>query len=151
VKAGEAPARRVELGEGATVEQLVNGLQAADGDVYAAAQGPLTVGGYSVGGGGTSRQVNHPTVARIPGGGLVERAAALELRGLSKVSLLLTEESFTTAGSVAAVVNEEFGSPLATVIDARRVDVAVPSEEAPPRSAAPRVQEFPPLADIGNR
>ena len=47
---------------------LLTALSAADGKVYAAAQGPLTIGGYSAGGGGNGRQVNHPTVGRIAGG-----------------------------------------------------------------------------------
>src|SRR5579883_3085133 len=49
---------------------LLTPLAAADGKVYAAAQGPLTLGGYSAGNGGNGRQVNHPTVGRIAGGGL---------------------------------------------------------------------------------
>src|SRR5882672_4632590 len=68
---------------------LLTALYGADGQVYAAAQGPLAVGGYSVGGAGNGKQVNHPTVGRIPSGGLVERDAAVDLHSPSKVSWLL--------------------------------------------------------------
>src|SRR5882672_3373765 len=91
---------------------LLTPLRAADGEVYAAAQGPLTVGGYSAGGAGNGKQVNHPTVGRIPSGGLVERDAAVDLHSPSKVSWLLADESFSTAGEFAAAVNLEFGLPL---------------------------------------
>src|ERR1035441_2763208 len=54
---------------------LMTGLKAADGQVYAVAQGPAVVGGYVAGNGGNSQVVNHPTVGRIPNGAIVERPA----------------------------------------------------------------------------
>ena len=105
---------------------LLTPLHAADGEIYAAAQGALTIGGYSAGGSGNGKQVNHPTVGRIPGGGLVERDAAVDLHSLSKVSLLLAEESFSAAEEVAGAINQEFGTLLASAIDSRRVEVALP-------------------------
>ena len=48
---------------------LVTPLKSADGTVYAVAQGALTLGGYSAGGGGNSKTVNHLTVGRVPAGG----------------------------------------------------------------------------------
>jgi flagellar P-ring protein FlgI len=112
---------------------LLTPLYAADGQVYAAAQGPLVVGGYSVGTATNSKQVNHPTVGRIPNGGLVERDSALDLRKLQHLSLLLNEASFSTVEEVAAVVNHELGAPAATVIDSRRVEIQMPA----PGNAAP--------------
>lgn len=100
---------------------MLTPLRAADGEIYAAAQGPLTIGGYSAGGAGNGKRVNHPTVGRIPDGALVERDAAVDLHDLSKVSLLLAEESFSADEEVAAAVNHEFGTPLAFAIDSRRV------------------------------
>lgn len=104
---------------------LLTPLLGADGQVYAAAQGALTIGGYSTGGSGNGKQVNHPTVGRIPEGGLVERDTSVDLRGLTKVSLLLANESFGTAEAVAAAVNREFNAPLATAVDSRRVEVVL--------------------------
>ncbi len=102
---------------------LLTPLYGADGQVYAAAQGPLILGGYSEGTKSNSKQVNHPTVGRIPGGGLVERDSSLDLRKLEKVSLLLNEPNFTTAEEVAAAINREFGKEITSVIDSRRVDI----------------------------
>jgi flagellar P-ring protein FlgI len=102
---------------------LLTPLYAADGQVYAAAQGPLVVGGYSAGSAANSKQVNHPTVGRIPSGGLIERDSSLDLTKLRHFSLLLNEASFTTVEEVAAVVNQELASQTASVIDGRRVEV----------------------------
>jgi flagellar P-ring protein precursor FlgI len=105
---------------------LLTPLYAADGQVYAAAQGPLVVGGYSVGSATNSKQVNHPTVGRIPSGGLIERDSSLDLSKLQHLSLLLNEASFSTVEEVAAVVNHELAAPAATVIDSRRVEIQIP-------------------------
>ena len=102
---------------------LLTPLYAADGQVYAAAQGPLVVGGYAVGSSANSKQVNHPTVGRIPNGGLIERDSSLDLTKLRHLSLLLNDASFTTVEEVAAVINHELESPAASVIVCRSVDI----------------------------
>jgi len=102
---------------------LLTPLYGADGQVYGAAQGPLILGGYSEGTKSNSKQVNHPTVGRIPGGGLVERDSSLDLRKLEKVSLMLNEPNFTTAEEVAGAINKEFGKEITSVIDSRRIDI----------------------------
>jgi flagellar P-ring protein precursor FlgI len=108
---------------------LLTPLYAADGQVYAAAQGPLVVGGYSVGSAANSKQVNHPTVGRIPSGGLVERDSSLDLTKLPRLSLLLNEANFSTAEEVAGVINAELGTPAAAVIDSRRVEIQTPASK----------------------
>jgi flagellar P-ring protein precursor FlgI len=102
---------------------LLTPLYGADGQVYAAAQGPLILGGYSEGTKTNSKQVNHPTVGRIPGGGLVERDSSLDLRKLERVSLLLNEPNFSTAEDVAGAINREFGKEVTSVVDSRRIDI----------------------------
>jgi flagellar P-ring protein precursor FlgI len=102
---------------------LLTPMYAADGLVYAAAQGPLVVGGYSVGSAANSKQVNHPTVGRIPNGGLIERDSSLDLTKMQHLFLLLNEASFTTAEEVASVINKEMETPAASVVDSRRVEV----------------------------
>ncbi len=106
---------------------LLTPMYAADGLVYAAAQGPLVVGGYAVGSAANSKQVNHPTVGRIANGGLVERDSSIDLTKMQHLSLLLNEVSFTTAEEVAAVINKELDTPAAAVIDSRRVEVQMTS------------------------
>ena len=106
---------------------LLTPLYAADGQVFAAAQGPLVIGGYAAGSATNSKQVNHPTVGRVPGGALIERDSALDLARLEHLSLLLNDASFSTAEAVASVINQEWSVPIATVIDGRRVDIKVPT------------------------
>lgn len=107
--------------EGGTL--LLTPLYGADGKVYASAQGPLTLGGFSEGGGTNAKQVNHPTAGRIPGGGLVERDASLDLHSLARLSLLLNDPNFSTAEEVANAINRDFQHEIASVVDSRRVDL----------------------------
>jgi flagellar P-ring protein precursor FlgI len=104
---------------------LLTALRAANGQVYAEAQGPLVIGGYSEGSGGNTRSVNHPTVGRIADGGIVEREAAVDLTRFHTVSLLLLNPDFTAARDVAAAINAEFGKPVAITVDSNRIDVDV--------------------------
>lgn len=111
---------------------LLTPLYAADGQVFAAAQGPLVVGGYTAGSATNSKQVNHPTVGRVPNGALVERDNALDLTKLQHVSLLLNDVNFTTAEEVASVINHELAMPAAAAVDGRRVEI-----QAAPATAVP--------------
>jgi flagellar P-ring protein FlgI len=104
---------------------LLTSLHAADGQVYAEAQGPLTLGGYTVGGAGNAKQVNHVTVGRVPAGGIVERDTSIDLKHLKIVSLALRDPDFTAARDVANAINQEFGKDLASALDSRHVDVSV--------------------------
>jgi flagellar P-ring protein FlgI len=110
---------------------LLTPLYAADGQVYAAAQGPLVVGGYAAGSAANSKQVNHPTVGRIPNGALIERDSSLDLTKLHRLSILLNEASFTTVEEVAGVINRELAGPAAVVIDSRRVEIGLPVADNP--------------------
>jgi len=102
---------------------LLTPLYGADGQVYAAAQGAIAVGGYAVGGAGASKQMNHPTLGRVPAGGRVERSLAFDFNRLSPVSLLLREPDFSTAGEISDAINLEFGHAVASARDGGRVEV----------------------------
>jgi flagellar P-ring protein precursor FlgI len=104
---------------------LMSALHGPDGQVYAEAQGPLVLGGYSAGTGANGKEVNSTTVGLIPNGGIVERDTAVDLSTFKTVSLLLRNPDFTTAKKIADAVNEEFHKPVATVLDSSRVDVSV--------------------------
>ena len=52
---------------------LVTPLMAADGEVYAIAQGSLQIAGFSAGGDGASITQGVPTAGRIPNGAIVEK------------------------------------------------------------------------------
>jgi flagellar P-ring protein FlgI len=104
---------------------LFTALRGIDGQVYAEAQGPLTIGGYSEGGAGNTKTVNHPTVARISEGGTIERGVAIDISHFRTVSLLLRNSDFTVARDIADVINREFAKPVATAVDSSRVEVNV--------------------------
>lgn len=102
---------------------LLTPLKGADGQTYAIAQGPLTLGGYSASVGANSKVVNHPTVGRLPNGGTVERDLPLDLRKMAHVSLLLSEPNFSAARDAANAINTEFGRAICVAVDSRRIDI----------------------------
>ncbi|HTW57904.1 MAG TPA: flagellar basal body P-ring protein FlgI [Terriglobales bacterium] len=107
--------------EGGTL--VLTPLYAADGQVYAAAQGPVVVGGYAAGAGTNSKQVNHPTVGRVPSGGLIERDSTVDLGKLPELTFVLNDADFTTAEEVAAAINRQWVAPVATAADGRRITI----------------------------
>ena len=109
---------------------LLTPLRAANGQVYAVAQGPVSIGGFAAEAEGSSVQQNHPTAGRIPGGALLERDAPLPDLGTGRVDLLLERPDFTTAARLAGAVDGRFGPGVAQAVDAGRVRVLVPEENA---------------------
>jgi flagellar P-ring protein precursor FlgI len=103
---------------------LLTPLNAPNGQTYAAAQGPLTVGGYAAGGAGNSKIVNHPTVGRVPGGAIIEKLMEVDLTEMPTLSFLLRDPDFATARDMAQAINQAVGKPIAKAIDSRRVEVA---------------------------
>lgn len=101
-------------------------LRAGNGQVYAVAQGPLSVGGFIFGAGGSSVQKNFPTAARIPGGAIVEQDVPTVLTDeTGSVVLALNQPDFTTASRIAAAVNQAFGN-IAVARDPGTVILSVP-------------------------
>src|SRR5271167_802567 len=86
---------------------LMTPLYGPDGKIYAQAEGPLVVGGYTVTANGNTRQMNHPTTARVPGGGIVERGLSLDISDRHNFSVLLNEADFRSAGAMAQAINRE--------------------------------------------
>jgi flagellar P-ring protein precursor FlgI len=105
---------------------LMTPVQGPDGQTYAVAQGPLLVGGFSAaaGGGGTTK--NHPTVGRVPEGGLIEREVPSAFNNRTSLFYNLLEEDFTTAVRLVAAINEELGEKAAKAHDARTIEVTIP-------------------------
>lgn len=111
---------------------LLTALHGPDGEVYAQAQGALTLGGYTSGtSGANSKQVNHPTVGRVPSGGTVERDVSLDLSQLATLSLVLRDSDFAESRDVAGAINQEFGKEVAKPLDSRRIDIDVAQAGAP--------------------
>jgi flagellar P-ring protein precursor FlgI len=115
---------------------LMTPLYGTDGKIYAQAQGALVVGGYSVSANGNTRQVNHPTTARVPYGAMVERALPMEIGDRGSFSLLLDEADFKSAESMANAINSELGRNAAKAHDSRRVELDVAKGEDVPELLA---------------
>ena len=103
---------------------LMTPLYGPDGMIYAQAQGALVLGGYIATSAGNTRQMNHPTTARIPGGALVERAVPFELKQMHSVTVVLNDADFHTAERMAEAIDRALGSARAHAVDSRRVEVA---------------------------
>jgi len=104
-------------------------MKAASGEVYAVAQGPVMTGGFVAGRGGNTQTVNHPTVGRIPEGGIVERAPPT-IAPSSHLRLQLHEADFTTAARIVDVLNHRFASnglAVASAESAAVVSVDIPA------------------------
>ncbi len=95
---------------------LVTPLHGADGEVYAIAQGPVAVSGFSARGQAASIARGVPTNGRISNGAVVEREIDYDLRGQSSVRLALRNPDFTTAQRIAAAVNAAVGSGAARML-----------------------------------
>jgi flagellar P-ring protein precursor FlgI len=108
---------------------LMTPLYGPDGQIFAEAQGALVLGGYMAAGGGSSRQMNHPTTARIPEGALVERPVSLDLKQMKRVTIDLNDADFHTAEQMAGAIDGELGKGRAHTVDSRRVEIAVNPEE----------------------
>jgi len=110
---------------------LLTPLYGPDGQVYAVAQGPLVLGGYTGGAQANVVQVNHPTAGRIPAGAIIERNLAVDLSQMKKLSLLLGQSDFATAESAAGAINKALGNQVAAAIDSRRVEINVGGRNVP--------------------
>jgi flagellar P-ring protein precursor FlgI len=108
---------------------LMTPLYGPDGQIYAQAQGALVLGGYMASSGGNSRQMNHPTTARIPGGALVERPVPFDLKQMRTVSVVLNDADFHTAQRMAASIDRALGAKRARAVDSRRVEIAAQEED----------------------
>ncbi len=100
-------------------------LKAADGEVYAVAQGPVSTGGFVAGSGGNSAQKNFPTVGTTPNGAIVERTVEDDIGTRGQISLSLANADFTTASRIAASINNTYLG-AAHAANAGRIDILIP-------------------------
>ncbi len=93
---------------------LVTPLLGADGEVYAVAQGEISISGYSIEGEAATITQNIPTSGRIAGGGIVEREIDFTLEELQQVRLALRNPDFTTSRRIAQAINGFTSANLAS-------------------------------------
>ena len=106
---------------------LLTPLRGADRQVYALAQGPVVVGGFTAAGsagGGVTK--NHPTVGRISRGATVEREVPVSVQGKEELVIALDSPDFTTSIRVRDAINTKFGQVMASSIDSGTLEMLVP-------------------------
>ena len=100
-------------------------LRAANGDVYAVAQGSVSTGGFVAGRGNRRAQKNFPTAGSIPNGAIVERTLEDDLGRNGTISLSLASADFTTASRITNAINSAYGN-VAHAANPGRVDINIP-------------------------
>ena len=125
-------------------------LQAANGEIYAVAQGPLSIGGFDVTTDFSRVTRNFPTVATIPGGALVEREQEIQL-DWKQFILLLENPNFETASRIREKINSHFSGEPARALNAGQIEVTLPEEESDPVSFISRINGLEVEADVPAR
>jgi flagellar P-ring protein precursor FlgI len=109
---------------------LVTPLIAADGEVYAVAQGPVAASGFSAQGAASSVTRGVPTAGRISNGGIVEREINFQMTEMESVKISLRNPDFTTSRRVAQAINAFLGQPIAQPLDPATVRMVLPQQYA---------------------
>ncbi len=104
---------------------IMTPLNAADGQIYAVAQGTILAGGAVAEGDGASVTQGVPTSGGIPSGARVEREIEFDLASLTTMRLALREPDFTTAGRIEQAINREFNSNVALMRDSGTVEIDI--------------------------
>lgn len=107
---------------------LLTPLKGPDGNVYAVAQGPISIGGFTGGGGGATVQKNHTTAGRIPEGVIIERELPFVLGDGNEIKIFLHKPNFSTAAEIIKKINEELGAEYASAIDPSAIRLKIPPE-----------------------
>lgn len=102
---------------------IMTPLNAADGQIYAVAQGSVIAGGASVSGDAASVTQGVPTAGVIPAGARVERELDFNFRDLGTMRLALRNPDFTTAARIEAAVNSVLGARVASMLDSGTVQL----------------------------
>jgi flagellar P-ring protein precursor FlgI len=100
---------------------LVTPLKGGDGNIYAVASGPLSLGGSKKG-------AKFATTGIIPSGGVVEKEIATEFDKKNSLRLSLNNADFTTSARIEKVINEELGGKFASAKDSTTIDLVVPAQ-----------------------
>jgi flagellar P-ring protein precursor FlgI len=107
---------------------LLTPLKGPDQKVYGLAQGPVSLGGFAAGAGGSSVQKNHPTAGRVPNGLIIERGIEITLKKGDEIQMVLHSPDFTTAFQVAKTINQKLGGDYAEAMDPAMIKIRPPED-----------------------
>ncbi len=99
-------------------------LTAADGEIYAVAQGTIIAGGASVQGDAGSVVQGVPTAGTVPSGARVEREVPFAFADMEDIRLALRTPDFTTAARIETAINSSYGRGVAVMLDAGTVSLS---------------------------
>ena len=109
---------------------LLTPLKAANQQVYAVAQGPVSIGGFlggTGGAGGSTTAKNHQSAGVVPGGAIIEKDAGIDIESWETVSVLLRHPDFTTAIRTTEAIDGVFGKGSATAVNSGLVRASIPA------------------------
>jgi flagellar P-ring protein precursor FlgI len=109
---------------------IMTPLNAADGQIYAVAQGTVLAGGASAEGEAATVVRGVPTSGVIPSGARVEREIDFDLSTLTQMRLALREPDFTTAGRIETAINREFNRAVAIMRDSGTVELNIAATQS---------------------
>lgn len=98
-------------------------LNAADGEVYAVAQGSIIAGGASAEGEAARVVQGVPTSGTIPSGARVEREVDFDFSRMTSFRIALRTADFTTAARMEKAINDDLGKGVATLLDAATISI----------------------------
>lgn len=104
--------------EGGTL--LITPLRAGDQQVYAVAQGPISLGTVADG------SAKFTTAGRVSMGAIIEKELPGEFANKKALRLNLDEPDFTTVARIVRVINTELGGKYASAVDQSTIDLIVP-------------------------
>lgn len=105
---------------------IMTPLRAVDGQIYAVAQGPVSVGGFTAGGQAATVSKNHPTVGRIPSGAFIERELSEHFGENPRISINLRTPDFTVASRVAQSIQSELPTLRPRAVDPSTIEITLP-------------------------
>ena len=121
---------------------IMTPLNAADGEVYAVAQGNVLISGFQAEGDGASITEGVPTSGSIPNGARIEREIIFDFSAMSRIRLALRAPDFTTAERIEAKINKNFGQPIATLLDSGTVELDLSTVKQSPARLLSRIENY---------
>ena len=105
---------------------IMTAMRGVDGEIYALAQGALTVTGIDANAAGSKVSIGVPTSGRIPGGAIVERIVDTPFETSENVIFNIRENDFSTTTAIVNAINKKFGGDVAQALDGVSVSVRAP-------------------------
>ena len=117
-------------------------LNAADGNIYAVAQGPVLISGFAAEGDAASVTEGVPTSGTIPNGARVERELGFDFASLKSLTLTLRAPDFTTASRIESVINQKAGRRIATMQDSAAVELTIDNSYPSPAHMLSEIENY---------